>query len=91
VPPGAAACGDGETSFGLAASVVRRRCAACSTRACGADLVLRTGAEPHDAIHVFGVDHAQSQRHVAESVLTQRPRAVVMESAIDTSHESSVV
>jgi hypothetical protein len=56
-----------------------------------ADLVLGTGTERTEAIRVFGVDHCLCQRHVAESVFTQRPHALVMETSIDASAEASLV
>jgi len=59
-------------------------------RASTADLVLGTGTEHADAVRVFGVDHSLSQRHVAESVFTQRPHTLVMETSIDASAEASL-
>lgn len=44
-----------------------------------------------EAIRVFGVDHSLCQRHVAESVFTQRPHTLVMETSIDASAEASLV
>ena len=60
-------------------------------RASTADLVLGTGTEHADAVRVFGVDHSLCQRHVAESVFTQRPHTLVMETSIDASAEASLV